>query len=183
VDDACNPERLIELARRGGSEALDRITRCYGERLLAAGRRHCRTADEADDAVQDALLTAATNLGDFRGEGSLEGWLVRIVARACRRISRGQKNDFTRHESDLALALVSSDDSPEAAAARQELARLIDDALLALSADDRLILLLAEVEDFTAPEIGEKLGLSPGAVRTRLTRLRERVRTALAPLL
>lgn len=183
MDDACNPERLIELVRRGGSEALDRITRCYGERLLAAGRRHCRSSDEADDAVQEALLTAATNLGDFRGEGSLEGWLVRIVARACRRISRGQKNDFARHDSEAAFALASGDDSPEAAAARQELARRIDDALLALSADDRLILLLAEVEDFTAPEIGAQLGLSAGAVRTRLTRLRERVRTALAPLL
>jgi RNA polymerase sigma factor (sigma-70 family) len=181
VDDACNPDRLIELVRRGGSDALDRITRCYGERLIAAGRRHCRTSDEADDAVQEALLTAATHLGDFRGEGSLEGWLVRIVARACRRLGRGRKNDFALHDSDVVLA--GDGESPEAGAAQKELAHLLDFALLELSAQDRLILLLAEVEDFTAPEIAAEVGLSPGAVRTRLTRLRERVRAVLEPLL
>src|SRR5690349_17543769 len=81
-DSACDPDRLTALVRNGDPAALDHITRCYGERLLAAGRRHCRTSDEAEDAVQDALVTASTQLDSFRGEGSLEGWLVRIVASA-----------------------------------------------------------------------------------------------------
>jgi RNA polymerase sigma-70 factor, ECF subfamily len=179
-DENCNPDRLIELVKSGDSAALERITRCYSERLLQAGRRHCRTADEADDAVQDALLSAATNLDEFRGAGSFEGWLVRIVARACRRMSRGRKNDFASHDSDAIL--VDGAASPESEAARHEVGRLIDGALLELRPEDRTILLLAEVEDFTAAEIAARLGLSPGAVRTRLTRLRERVRTALDPL-
>src|SRR5262245_10482234 len=99
-DEACSPERLMLLVRRGEPQALDQITRCYRDRLLDAGRRHCRTDDEADDAVQDALLTASTHLDQFRGDGSLEGWLVRIVARACRRISRGQKNASTLHDNE-----------------------------------------------------------------------------------
>ncbi len=181
ADEHCNPDRLIELVQSGDSAALERITRCYSERLLRAGRRHCRTADEADDAVQDALLSAATNLDEFRGEGSLEGWLVRIVARACRRLSRGKKNDIQSHDPDATL--VDLDASPESEAARHEVGRMIDGALLELRPDDRMILLLAEVEEFTAPEIAARLGISPGAVRTRLTRLRERVRTSLDPLL
>ena len=179
-DEHCNPDRLIELVRSGDGAALEHITRCYSERLIRAGRRHCRTLAEADDAVQNALLSAATSLGQFRGEGSLEGWLVRIVARACRRMSRGQKNDFSNHETDSVL--VDSDASPEAEAARHELGRILDAALLELRPEDRTILLLSEVEDFTAPEIAARLGLSAGAVRTRLTRLRERVRSALSPL-
>jgi RNA polymerase sigma-70 factor, ECF subfamily len=179
-DEHCNPDRLIELVKSGDSAALERITRCYSERLLQAGRRHCRTADEADDAVQDALLSAATHLDDFRGEGSLEGWLVRIVARACRRMSRGRKNDPASHDSDAVL--VDGAASPESETARHEVGRIIDGALLELSPDDRTILLLAEVEDFSAPEIAARLGLSPGAVRTRLTRLRGRIRAALDPL-
>src|SRR5690349_17943864 len=88
----CSPERLMRLVREGSAEALDQITRCYSERLLAAGRRHCRTTTEAEDAVQDALVAAAQHLTELRDDRRLEGWLVRVVASACRRISRGHKN-------------------------------------------------------------------------------------------
>jgi RNA polymerase sigma factor (sigma-70 family) len=178
-EDACDPDRLTALVRGGDPEALDRITRCYGERLLAAGRRHCRTSDEADDAVQDALVVAATRLGSFRGEGSLEGWLVRIVASACRRMSRGGKNAAALHESDVEL--VSPTFSPEAEAAGHEVGEALSKALLDLEPADRLIVLLSEVDGFEAPEVAERVGLSPGAVRTRLSRIRKRLREALLP--
>lgn len=179
--EACSAERLMQLVRGGDPRALDQITRCYGDRLLAAGRKHCRTRDEADDAVQDALLAAAAHLDQFRGEGSLEGWLVRMVARACRRMGRGRKNDATLHESDSEL--VATSPSPEALSEDRELAERIDGALLALSPADRAVLILFEIEDWTADEIGRELGYSPGAVRTRLSRLRGRMREALEPAL
>jgi RNA polymerase sigma-70 factor, ECF subfamily len=176
-DAACSPERLMRLVRDGEPQALDQLTRCYGERLLQAGRKHCRTVDEADDAVQDALLSAAGNLDQFRGEGSLEGWLIRIVASACRRIARGQKNDSTRHDSETELRADAA--SPEDLAAEAELGRLLDRVLLELEPEDRALLLLAELEGWSASEVGEELGLSAGAVRTRLSRLRSRLRQAL----
>jgi len=181
--DACNPERLTALVRGGDPAALDHVTRCYGARLLQAGRRHCRTSDEAEDAVQDALLTAATHLDEFRGEGSLEGWLVRIVASACRRMSRGRKNDPRLHDADADLELADPSGSPEGAAARVELGELLERALLSLDPEDRLIVLLSEVEGFRSFEVAERVGLSDGAVRTRLSRLRARLREALRPVL
>jgi RNA polymerase sigma-70 factor, ECF subfamily len=174
----CSPERLMRLVRGGSPEALDQITRCYSERLLRAGRRHCRTSDEAEDAVQDALVSAAQNLLTLRNDSSLEGWLVKVVASACRRISRGQKNDFALHERDVAL---DAEEDPEDEAARRELARLLDGALLALPGKDRSILLLAELEGFSAAEIGQELGMTAGAVRTRLSRLRGTMLETLAP--
>lgn len=177
----CDPDLLVRLVRSEDREALDRITLCYGDRLLLAGRRHCRTEAEAEDAVQDALATATEKLSTFRGEGSLEGWLVRIVARACRRMSRGRKNDGSAH---VSLPVLSSDGvDPESDAAGRELQALLADALTELSPTDRGILLLAEVEDWTAPEIGSQLGLSAGAVRTRLTRTRAKLRSVLAAAL
>jgi RNA polymerase sigma-70 factor (ECF subfamily) len=179
--DACDPARLVELVKRGDIEALDRMTRCYGDRLLRAGRRHCRTAAEAEDAVQDTLLIAANELGAFRGDGSVEGWLVRIVASACRRIGRGRKNDAHAHDSDVEPA--DDGDSPETLAARHELAERLNDVLLDLSPEDRLIVLLAEVEGRSGEEIARETGLSHGAVRTRLSRLRTKLKDALAPAL
>jgi len=82
----------MRLVREGRGEALDQITRCYSQWLLEAGRRHWRTSNEAEDAVQDALVSAAQHLDELRHDSSLEGWLVRVVASACRRIGRGRKN-------------------------------------------------------------------------------------------
>lgn len=179
--DHCNPERLIALVRSEDASALDHITRCYGERLLAAGRRHCRTTAEAEDAVQDTLLSFSSDLTQFRGEGSLEGFLVRIVARACRRLSRGLKNDTTLHDSDSEPT--DSQETPEDGAARTELGEVLDSLLLTLEPRDRALLLLAELEGYSAAEIGRELGMNEGAVRTRLSRLRQKLRAELSPWL
>lgn len=174
----CDPQEMIALARAGDTAALDKVTRCYGERLLAVGRRHCRTEEDARDAVQDALLSANLHLATFRGDGSLEGWLIRMVARACGRMRRGRKNDPGLHVYDEEVA--DDNGSPELDAARAKLAEMLGAALLDLSPQDRVIVLLAEAEDWTGPQIAEKLGMSAGAVRVRLTRARQKLRARLA---
>jgi RNA polymerase sigma-70 factor (ECF subfamily) len=89
----CRPDELVARMRAGDLDVLDALSRCYGARLLQVGQRRCRDADQAQDAVQDALLSAGEHLSDFRGEGSVEGWLVRLVTNACHRMRRGQKNN------------------------------------------------------------------------------------------
>ncbi len=178
----CDPGEMIAQVRAGDLGALDRMTRCYGERLLAVGRRYCRDHDQAQDAVQDALLAAGQHLQAFRGDGSLEGWLIRMVANACHRMRRGRKNDPTLHVSagDADSGFGSAgEDSPEEAATRLELAEALGEAMLGLEPQDRLILLLAEAQDWSGPQIAEELGMTPGAVRTRLTRARARMRSSL----
>lgn len=174
----CSPERLMQLVREGQPDALDQITRCYSDRLLEAGRRHCRTGTEAEDAVQDALIAAAQHLTELRDDAKLEGWLVKVVASACRRIGRGRKNDSGLHDVETEPAGYSEND-PEAELARRELGQLLERELLALAPRDRSILLLAELDDFSAAEIGAELGMTEGAVRTQLSRLRARMALAL----
>jgi RNA polymerase sigma-70 factor (ECF subfamily) len=159
----CDSGKLVALMRSGDMEALDRITRCFGERLLGVGRRYCRSEEEAQDAVQDAMVSAGEHLRDFRGEGTVEGWLVRMVANACHRMRRGRKNDPTLH------------DALEFGQMSEILGQVLDE----LPALDRVIVMLAEAEDWTGPEIADKLGMTPGAVRTRLSRARTRVRSAM----
>ncbi|HYO96869.1 MAG TPA: sigma-70 family RNA polymerase sigma factor [Polyangiaceae bacterium] len=159
----------MRLVREGHAGALDQITRCYSRRLFEAGRRHCRTREEAEDAVQDAMRVAAESLGSLRRDASLEGWLVQVVSSACRRLSRGAKNDFARHDVELTLT---ASGTPEEDAQRNELSAALERMLLELSPVDRSILLLAELEGYSAAEIGAELGLTAGAVRTRLSRLR-----------
>lgn len=175
----CSPERLMQLVRQGSGGALDQITRCYSQRLLAAGRRHCRSDAEAEDAVQDALISAAGALPALRSDDSLPSFLVRVVATACRRIGRGQKNAPKLHDSLDVAPELSAPGDPEQDAERRELAELLERTLLGLSARDRSIVLLAELEDFSAAEIGAELEMTEGAVRTQLSRLRARLAAAL----
>jgi RNA polymerase sigma-70 factor (ECF subfamily) len=174
----CDPDEIAALMRAGDLSALDRLTRCQGERLLAVGRRYCRDEQDARDAVQDALLTAGTHLADYRGEGSAEGWVVRMVARACGRMRRGRRNDPSLHEREVDIAAPPEDD-PELLAGRARVAEALGAALLALPPKDRAVLLLAEAEGWTGPEIAAELGVTPNAVRSRLSRARRAVRERL----
>jgi RNA polymerase sigma-70 factor (ECF subfamily) len=165
----CDPDELARLAREGDVAVLDSLTRCYGERLFAIGRRHCRDQEDAEDAVQDALLSAGMNLQSYRGDSALEAWVGRMVANACHKMTRGLKNSDALHVTEVDLE---GGDSPELAARRAELARELGEALLELPPKDRVIVLLAETEDWTGPQIAEKLEMTPAAVRQRLSRAR-----------
>lgn len=178
----CGADDLIALMRSGDLEALDRISRCYGERLMAVGRRYCGDAELAKDAVQDTLLTAGQRLADFRGDGSLEGWLVRMVANFCRRMHRGRKNDPSLHVDVADVQIGTGESSPEDDAVRGELMALLARALGVLSPNDRSLVLLADAEGWTAPEIAEAFEMTPGQVRTRLSRARRRLREHLGPV-
>ena len=134
MNDACDPARLAALARAGDLAALDGLVRCQEARLLAVGHRHCRTACEAEDAVQDALEAAGNHLGDYRGDAPLEAWVGRMVARACGRIRRGRKNDPALHVHEE----TPSDLDPE----RRTLAVELAEALARLPAADRVLLQL-----------------------------------------
>lgn len=180
VVDPCLPaDELLALMRVGDMSALDRMTRCYGASLAAVGRKHCVDSDQAEDAVQDALLAAGEHLQDFRGEGSANGWLVRMVINACRRMRRGQKNNSELHVDVDTLEEAGSADDPETAASRHQVADLLARVLGELPPEDRALFLLAEAEEWTAPELAEEFGISAGAVRTRLSRIRAKMRPEL----
>jgi len=179
----CNAEELVALVRAGDREALDRVTRCYGAKLFAVGRKHCSDGERAQDAVQDALLAATEHLRDFRGDGSLEGWLVRMVTNACRQMQRGRKNDPALHtELEGDRDPDGSLPSPEDSTAQAALAASLDTALQTLSPDDRALVLLADVNGWNSPEIAEAMGMTANQVRTRLSRARRRLREELGPV-
>lgn len=176
--DSCDPDLIASLVRSGSPDALDRIARCYGERLLAVGLRQCRLPVEAEDAVQDALLLAGEHLTDYRGEGSVEAWVSVMVSRACARMRRGRKNDPALHTSAVEPPARRPD--PEDLAAQRELVGVV---LAGLGPEDTRLLWMADVEGRKAPEIAALEGLSAAAVRARLSRARRRVRPQLAATL
>lgn len=165
-------ETLRVLMQAGDLRALDHLARAYGDRLLAVARRRCDLREDAEDAVQQALLAASTSMTGFRGEGSPLAWLSTLVARTCYRMNR--KAARTTEVDELPCTC----DDPAVVAERRELGAILGEALMSLSRTDRLAFLLS-VEGVTSVEIAEQFSLTHDAVRSRLKRARKILREAL----
>ncbi|MFT3713353.1 MAG: sigma-70 family RNA polymerase sigma factor [Archangium sp.] len=160
----------------GDLRALDALARTYSRRLMAVARRRCHSASDAEDAVQQALLEASDSMTSIRGEGDAVAWLSTLVARSCFRMNEC-RDRFTLTPT-LSLA---GEGDPHVSAERRELSDELERALMALSRTDRLAFLLS-VDGLDSVEIAEHLGLTHDAVRSRLKRVRARLRDTLETL-
>jgi len=180
--DACS---LIERARRGEAEARDQLLESFRNylRLLAYTGLEEALQDKADpsDVVQETMLKAHANFGQFRGrnEAELAGWLRQILARnltdlarrfhqaEARRVDRERSLEELLDQSSLALGkLVAIDDlSPSENAQHRELCVVLADALADLSPDYRAVIVLRSLEERSWEEVAGKMRRSTGAVR------------------
>lgn len=150
------------------------------------GRRLCRTEADADDVLQDTLLTAARSIEGFRGDASFSTWLYTIArSHAYKRRGRGklaQAPTLSYESSDEVSELADEGDLPEDAASRHELGETVGRALDTLDPVSREVVVLRDVEGLTAPEVAEALGIGVDAVKSRLHRARGKLRDVLGPL-
>ncbi len=182
---------LLAALRRGEPGSHELLIRRHGARMLAAARRVLGHEEDARDALQDALLSAFGAIGSFAGGSQLSTWLHRIAVNAAlmklrHRRSRPEASldellpqflDDGHHQEppcpfgDRASALL------QAGEHRALLRAAIDE----LPANYREILLLRDLEELSTTTTAELLGITENAVKIRLHRARQALRTLLAP--
>jgi RNA polymerase sigma-70 factor (ECF subfamily) len=143
----------------------------YAGKMLGVARRYARSLAEAEDILQDAFVKVFTRLAEFRGEGSLEGWIRRIVVTTA--INHWQSGKLRRQHLQL-------DETPEPAAPEADsLDRLNVAEVLALIErlpdGCRLVLLLYAVDGYTHAEIGELLGIQESTSKAQLSKARKQL--------
>jgi|SRR5579859_1704922 len=173
---------LVARARKGDRDALAAVLATVAPSIHRFGLRMCKNVHDAEDVLQDTLINVANHLGDFEGRSSLSSWVFALTRSACTRKRRGLKNRPPVGDERLAEAPDLAP-TPEAAAADLELATALSGALDGLSDDYREVILLRDVEGLSAPEAASSLGISVDALKSRLHRAREALRTALRPML
>jgi RNA polymerase sigma-70 factor (ECF subfamily) len=165
---------LLEAAQRGDRSALDGLLRAHRPRIFQYGLRVCRTSEDAEDAVQETLWSAARSIRSFRRAASISTWLFTIVRNHClRRLGR------QRFYADLDLVAPRVADlapGAEDEAIARETQRILAEALARLEPQHREVLLLRDVEGLTAPEAASSLGITVSALKSRLHRAREELR-------
>jgi RNA polymerase sigma-70 factor (ECF subfamily) len=138
--------------------------------------RLVRNATEAQDLAQEALLRLWRERHAV-GEDLARPWLLRTTHNLCiDRLRRGRHEAHLDTDDDVAADVPSTGPDPLQQAASSELWRLIEVALGRLSAEDRAVLMLREVEDLSYEEIAATLAIPLGTLKARLHRARERLR-------
>jgi RNA polymerase sigma-70 factor (ECF subfamily) len=182
---------LIDRLRAGDERAYEELVRDLSPRMLAAARRLLGSEAEAEDAVQEAFLSAFKNLDRFK-EGSQVGtWIHRILINAALMRLRSRNR---RHEASIEDLLPRFDNAGHAENPAQpwnlqglnsiqadETKRVVRDAIESLPDAYRTVLLLRDIEGLDTEATAEALSITPNAVKTRLHRARQALRTLLDP--
>lgn len=182
----------VSLAARvqaGDTAAFELLMRRHNQRLYRLARSMLRDAAEAEDAVQDAYLSAYQSLGAFRGEASLATWLSRVVVNQClARLRRQARRDNILpmvpmggpDEQEVPHMPADEKDTPDRALVRAELRAVLERKLDELPESFRTVFVLRSVEELTVEETARTLNLPEATVRSRHFRARSMLRESLA---
>ena len=176
-------QAFIRAAQKGDVAAFNQLVRGYQAQVYRTAYRVLGDAASAQDATQDAFISAYKHLRAFRG-GSFKAWLLRIVTNACYDQLRVKQR---RPAASLDAMLLDPDnpapgltraasESPQDFAERQELGATIQRGLATLPHDQRMTLVLVDVEGLSYEDAADTLATNVGTVKSRLSRARAALR-------
>jgi RNA polymerase sigma-70 factor, ECF subfamily len=178
-----NEEKLIRAGQRGDQQAVDMLFRRYQRPLFQTALRVLGNAEDAEDALQDGMISAFRNLRRFEGRSQFSTWLTRIVINAALMRRRSAKArpavslDETPREDELPATERFSDNrpNPEQVFAGTELREIIGANLDELSPLLRTAFVLREVQGYSTGEAAKKLGVTENTLKARLWRARHQL--------
>ena len=174
----------LRRALAGDLDAFNRLVELHQRSVFNLCLRMVGTPASAEDACQDAFIAAFRNIASFRG-GNFRPWLMRIAANACtdelrRRARRPTLSlDAPPPGSDEPPDVADATPGPETQALRSEQAAAVQAALLRLPHDQRLAVVMCDMQGYAYEEIAEATRVSLGTVKSRIARGREKLRALL----
>lgn len=166
---------LIEAVANGDAGAEAALFEAEAERIWRILFRLTGSPDDADDLTRETFLRAFESASTFRSRGSARGWLARIALNLTR-------DGFKRRRRREALLAQHSD--PEGVSPRLSTSvdRRVRAAVECLPEDQRIVVLMHDLEGYTHSEIAQAIGIAPGSSRSRLSRARAVLREQLQDL-
>lgn len=178
-----NPRCFPDIAWKGekrlnetGPPTLESVIAAHGAYLARLAHRLLGWSDDVDDVMQEVFLAVHRGLPRYRGHASMRTWLAAITVNTCRSHQRRRRLWSLRshREREDVPSPLSLDNT--------EMERAVRDAIRALPARYREVVLLTHLEGMPVPRVSEILGIGASAVHARLQRGRAMLREALAPL-
>ena len=182
---------LLLRLRNGEPEAFETLVRGQTPRLLAVARRMLRSEQDAQDAVQEAFISAFKSLDSFEGSCQLSTWLHRIAVNAAL-MKLGSRRRKPEESIDSFLPTFLEDGHharhppewrPDALALleNREEREFVRACIEELPESYRTVLILRDIEEMDTEEAAQMLGVTPNVIKVRLHRARQALRTLLEP--
>jgi RNA polymerase sigma factor (sigma-70 family) len=162
----------VTAAQQGDARAIATLVSGSHAHVQRFARTLCSTPQDAEDAAQEALIVLYRKIGTLRATAAFGSWMFQIVRNECIRRSR------------LALprpisAAIGAPSAEDAALARLEVERIVD-CIAELPADQRAVLVLRDIQGLSGAATAQALGVSRAAMKSRLHRGRETLRSRLS---
>lgn len=172
---------LVDAARQGDQAAFEQLVHAYEKRVFALTLRMCKNPADAEEAAQEAFLSAWQGLAFFRGDSSFSTWLYRLSSNACVDLLRRENRHQTAagpslNDDESFIDVPDATPTPHALAEQAELRQQIEAGLAALPEDSRSVLILREIHQRSYEEIAEILSIDLGTVKSRINRGRKKLR-------
>jgi RNA polymerase sigma-70 factor (ECF subfamily) len=170
-------QQLVDSARSGDPDAFETLVHRYERKVYGLTLRMCGNQEDAQEAAQEAFLSAWQSLPFFRGDASFATWLYRLASNAAIDILRREKRQkaVSLDGEEQALDIPDTRLSPQELAEQSELRRDLRVGLASLPEEYRAVLILRELQQLSYQEIADALDLDIGTVKSRINRGRKRL--------
>ena len=179
---------LVAQAQGGSLEAFEDLVRRHTQLVYRTLMAILGNPADAQDAMQDTLLSAFKHISGFQGRSKFSTWLVSIARNTALQQFRGRKNVESLDEGECEedrdfrpRQVRAWQANPEQCHSKTEIRQLVEAGILALPTKFRIVVMLRDIEQLSTDEVARQLGLSVPAVKTRLLRGRLMLREWLSP--
>ena len=181
--DPVEQKTWIEQCIVGERKAQQKLYDSFYGKMLSVCMRYARNTDQAKDILQDGFIKVFNSLERFNHEGSLEGWIRRIMVNTAIDLIRKEKRSLVIHNSeerlDESVEIVAIEDNSEEDELQLSMTQVVD-AMQELSPGYRAVFNLYVMEDMTHKEIAEKLNISEGTSKSNLSKAKMNLKKILA---
>jgi RNA polymerase sigma factor (sigma-70 family) len=160
-------QRLIKQCRRGNAKAQRELYEQYCAGMLSVCRRYVRSIEDAEEVLSNAFIKVFNKIDQFKGEGSIAGWIKRIMVNESLNYIRYQKNLFVEVDEENYREIAHQDLNDKLDA--NHLLRLIDELPLGY----KTVFNLYAIEGYSHKEIGTSLGISENTSKSQLSKARK----------
>ncbi len=183
-------QELVERVQRGDKRAFDLLVLKYQHKIVKLISRYIHDQSEVLDVAQEAFIKAYRALPRFRGDSAFYTWLYRIAINTAKNflVSQGRRppdSDIDPEEAEQFEGAVKLKEyaTPEGLLLKDEVERVVFEAIEQLPEDLRTAITLREMEGLSYEEIATAMDCPVGTVRSRIFRAREAIDKRLAPLM
>lgn len=182
MQELLNDQELIQKFQQNDADSFELLVKKYEKKVYATAMGIVKDPDDALDVTQETFIKVYKYLGKFRGDSSFSTWLFRIVSNTSIDFIRKRNKDRTHTlsldkpiESDsdeFLLEMKSNDPTPEEVLSGKTKMELIKEAILLLPEEQRVAIVLRDVQGFSYQEIAEMTESNIGTVKSRINRAR-----------